>query len=126
MSNVFIFFQNREIKAIYNDEKKLKKDVIKHIVNFYIEENVYSDTTSAIKKLKSKFKSFFQEEHYFLEHMNNTWSLTKIELNTIMSEIKSTVYRSKYTKINVKAQNCVRRDLSRDLSYLPLEAVYVE
>lgn len=124
MSPIIIFFENREIKAIYNDEKKLKKDVLTHIVDFHVKNNIYPDRAMTVKNLKNKFKNFFKKDNYFLEHMNNTWSLSEIEMNQIMDEIKSSSYTSQYTKINVKAKECVKRDLSKDLQYLPLSPVY--
>jgi nanoRNase/pAp phosphatase (c-di-AMP/oligoRNAs hydrolase) len=126
MSEVYLFYQNSNLKAIFDDTKKLKQQTFHYILEYYVEQKIYKNKLEAGNKLKQKITNFYKDNVKFLEAHNIVWSIVNINTNQIEDSIKNNGYRTVYTKIKIKGKNCNKKDLYRDLAYLDLTSLYTK
>lgn len=124
MDNVFLFYHNNNLKAIFNDSKTMKEKTFHHILDFYVEKHNYTSKKEAGHKLKEKIKMLYRDNFNFLEAHSSVWSIVKVNINQINDIIKSNSYQTIYTKLTIKGKNCNKKDLYRDLAYLELDSLY--
>jgi len=122
---MFLFFENKKLKAIYNDDKNMKKNIIIYIIKFHISEGFYKNVEDAKNRISGKLNKLFSPNLYFMENFNNTWCIKEVEINKIYEEIKTINFNTIHTKINVKGKNLNRKDLGKNLPYIELNNFYI-
>jgi len=96
---IFVFYENKKIKAIYTDK----------------------NTT---KLLYNKILGLFDPEHNYMDSMGYCWNLLKLKQNHMYDKVDTPGYKTKFTQLNIKGFNIGRRDLDRDLDYINLTQFY--
>ena len=124
MPEVYLFYQNNNLKAIFDDTKKLKNQTFHYILDHYVDQKIYKDKLEAGNKLKQKITNFYKDNIKFLEAHNIVWSIVTVNTNQIEASIKNNGYRSPYTILKIKGRKCNKKDLYRDLAYLELDSLY--
>jgi len=124
MPEIYLFYQNSNLKAIFDDIKILKQKSFHYILEYYVEQNIYKNKLEAGQKLKQKITNFYKDNIKFLEAHNNVWSIVNVNTNQIEDSIKNNGYRTAYTKLKIKGKKCNKKDLYRDLAYLDLTSLY--
>lgn len=123
-NDVFIFYENRKIKAIYTDKNITKKDILNYIIDFHLKKNFAPTKKDCTKLLYKKILALFDPDQNYMDSMGYSWNLLKLEENHLYDQIDTPGYKTKFTKLNIKGQNIGRRDLDRDLDFLNLTNFY--
>jgi hypothetical protein len=126
MSVIYLFYENNNLRGIFDDKKILKEETVKFILNYHIQNKIYRDKKDTIIKLKSKLQNLYKDDNGFLENNNNTWSIVCSSLNQIQEIIKSNSYATPYTKLTIKGKTLAKKDLCRDLAYIEVESLYTK
>ena len=124
MLEIYLFYQNNNLKAIFDDTKLLKQKTFHYILQYYVDQKIYRDKLEAGNKLKQKITNFYKDNIKFLEAHNIVWSIVSVNTNQIEDSIKNNGYRTPYTKLKIKGKKCNKKDLYRDLAYLDLTSLY--
>lgn len=112
---MYLFFENKKLKAVFDDEKEMKKTIAIYIIKFHISNNSYKSIEESKNKLRNKLADLFSNDLYFMENLNNTWSITEVEINKIKDKIEILNFNTRYTKIDVKGKNLTARDLAKNI-----------
>jgi hypothetical protein len=123
-NDIFIFYENKKIKAIYTDKNTTKKDILNYLVDFHLKNKFASTKKECTKLLFKKILALFDPEQNYMDSMGYCWNLLKLKQNHMYDKIDTPGYKTKFTKINIKGHNVNRRDLDRDLDYLNLTQFY--
>ena len=118
--SVYLFFENKKLKAVFDNDIVMKKAVIPYIIKYHITLGIYKNSEECKVKLRSKLCDLFSEDLYFMESQNNTWFIKKIDSNKINKEIEIISFNTRYTKINVKGKNITKKDLIKNIPNLNL------
>lgn len=124
MTEIYLFYQDNNLKAVFDDTKILKRKTFHHILDYYVEKKTYKNKLEAGNKLKQKITNFYKNNVKFLEAHNTVWSIVNVNTNQIEDSIKSDGYRTTYTKIKIKGKKCNKKDLYKDLAYLDISCFY--
>lgn len=124
VKDIFIFYENKKIKAIYTDKNRTKKDILNYLVNFHLKKKFASSKKECTKLLYSKILGLFDPSQNYMDSMNTTWNLVKLEQNHMYDKIETPRYKTKFTQLNIKGHNIGRRDLDRDLDFINLTQFY--
>ena len=121
---VFIFYENKKIKAIYTDKSSAKKDILNYLVKFHLDRKFAQTKKDCVKLLYKKLSSLLDPSQNYMDSMGHNWNLVKLNRNHIYETVNTPGYKTKYTKLNIKALNINRRDLDKEIDYLPLHKFY--
>lgn len=121
---MYLFFENKKIKGVFDDEKEMKKTVVLYIIKFHVNNCFYKNISEGKIKLRKKLCDLFFEDLFFMESFNNTWFIKNIEKNKINKEIEIINFNTRYTKINVKAKDIGKKDLAKNIPNIDISAYY--
>lgn len=123
-NQIYIFYENKKIKAIYTNSDLAKNNIVNYLINLHLEKKFASSKVECTKLLFKKIKALFNPEQNYMESMGYSWNFLKLKRNHIYDKIDTPGYKTKYTKLDIKGKNISRRDLDRDLDYLNLSNYY--
>lgn len=121
---MYLFFENKKLKAVFDDETEMKKQVMIYILKFHLSNNFFKNMDEGKMKLRNKLYNLFSKDLYFMESFNNTWFISEVEVNKINKEIKIINFNTRYTKINVKGKNLTKKDLYVNIPNLETDKYY--
>lgn len=121
---IFIFYENKKIKAIFTDKNITKKNILNYLVDFHLKKKFASSKKECTKLLYNKILGLFDPEHNYMDSMGYCWNLMKLEQNHMYDKVNTPGYKTKFTELNIKGHNIGRRDLDRDLDYINLTQFY--
>lgn len=121
---MYLFFENKKLKAVFDDETEMKKQAMTHIIKYHLSNNFYKNMDEVKMKLRKKLYDLFSPDLYFMESFNNTWFISLITVNKINKEIKIINFNTRYTKINIKGKNMVKKDLCKNINNLDPSIYY--
>lgn len=122
MSEVYLFYQSNNLKAVFDDNQIMKKKTFLYILDYYVENKIYEDKKDAAKNMKQRLINFYHDR--YLDCHNVIWSIVAVKTNEINESIKNNGYISNYTKLKIKGKNCKPKDLYQNLALLDLEIFY--
>ena len=99
--DIFIFYENKKIKAIYTDKNITKKDILNYLVNFHLKNRFASTKKECTKLLYKKILGLFDPEHNYMDSMGYCWNLLKLEQNHMYDKVDTPSYKTKFTKLNI-------------------------
>jgi len=121
---MYLFFENKKIKAVFDDEKEMKRTIVFYILKFHINNSIYKNITESKIKLRKKLCDLFAPDLFFMESFNNTWFIKNIEKNKINKEIKIINFNTRYTKIDIKGRDITKKDLGKNISNINVSVYY--
>ena len=121
---MYLFFENKNLKAVFDDETELKKQIMCYIIKFHLTNNFYKNIDECKTKLKKKLYDLFSPDLYFMESFHNTWFIKDVEKNQINKKIEAVSFNTRYTKINIKARNLNKKDLYNNIPNLETNKYY--
>ena len=121
---MYLFYENKNLKAVFDDISKERKKIAIYIVKYHIKNGYYNNNEESIKNLKKKFIDLFEEDLYFMESFKHTWFIKNIEKDKIYDEIKLVDFNTRYTTIKVKGSDITKKDLSKNIPMLDLNIYY--
>lgn len=121
---MYLFFENKKIKAVFDDQTEMKKQVMLYIIKFHLSNNYYKNMEESKMKLRKKLYDLFSPDLFFMESFNNTWFISVVETNKINKEIKIISFNTRYTKINVKGRNLQKKDLYKNFNNIDTSVYY--
>lgn len=121
---IFIFYENKKMKAMYTDVYLTKKDIINYIVQFHLDRKFAQNKKECVKMLFKKISALFDFNQNYMDSLGYNWNLVKIKKNCIHEIIDTPKYKTKYTKLNIKANDLTKRDWDMPVEYLSLGNFY--
>ena len=128
MKDAYVFLENGEILAVYDNFIKFRKETFHYILDFLIHENNFKTRIEAGKKLKKNFMDFYGKDKIKLVFGENNWECKKLGLNNLENKfavvVQEEVYISKWKKVNVKGKGFTIRTLMDPIKYVDLTSLY--
>lgn len=122
--HIFIFYENKKIKAIYTDVYLTKKDIINYIVQFHLNRKFAQNKKECVKLLFKKISALFDFNQNYMDSLGYNWNLIKVKKNFMYEIIDTPTYKTKYTKLNIKANDLTKRDWDTPIEYLSMGKFY--
>lgn len=120
---MYLFYQNKKLKAVFTDLEKMKKTITIYLIKFHLAKKYYQNLEETKTLIKRKLRDLFSEDLYFMENFNNTWYIKILENDKIYENITVLNYNTRYTKINVKGKEWNKRELSKNLPLIDLDKI---
>ena len=134
MKEVYVFFENGELKTVFDNFVKFRKTTFHYILSILVNKKFFSTKLEGGKELKKEFTKFYAKNSEKLNYKDLNWECKKVFLNDLEEQtntdkeneidINNKTYETNYTKIRVIKGITHHKFLNQKLNYIKLSPLY--
>lgn len=132
MKEIYVFFEKDDIKGVFDNFVKFRKNTFHYILGFLVKNGDYKNKLEGGKAMKKEFSKFYSKNSEDLIHKDNVWKCKKFIANDLEDETLeenkenpvSEKYESTFTKIQVLKGSTNFKSLNNTLAYVKLSPLY--
>jgi hypothetical protein len=132
MKEVYVFFEKDDIKGVFDNFIKFRKNTFHYILGFLVKNGDFKSKLEGGKTMKKEFSKFYSKNSENLIHKDNIWKCKKFITNDLGEEPveenkenpKAEKYESTFTKITVIKGTNNFKSLNNSLAYVKLSPLY--
>jgi hypothetical protein len=134
MKEVYVFFENGELKTVFDNFVKFRKTTFHYILSILVNKKFFPTKLEGGKGLKKEFTKFYAKNSEKLIYKDLNWECKKVFLNDLEEEsisnnekendINNKTYESNFTKIRVIKGISHYKYLNQKLNYIKLSPLY--
>ena len=131
MKEVYVFFEDGELKTVFDNFVKFRKTTFHYILGTLVNKKFFSTKLDGGKILKREFTKFYAKNSEKLNYKELSWECKKVFLNDLEedtvnkeNEINNKIYESNFTKIKIMKGITQHKYLNQKLHYIKLSPLY--
>ena len=130
MKEVYVFFEKDDIKGVFDNFVKFRKNTFHYILGNLVKNGEFKNKLEGGRSMKKEFSKFYSNKFEDLIYKEWKWKCQKFPLNDLEEDENNTVnkvvesYESKYTKLEILKGSTNFKSLNNKLAYVKLSPLY--